>query len=346
MILAGLLSQCLPLLNKANDTNVTLTLGGTPSTALLQAVSITAGWTGTLAVSRGGTAASTASGTSLDNITGFSSTGFLTRTGSGTYVFQSTTNGISLANIAQLATVSIIGNPTGSTANMEAITLGSTLNFSGTTLNATTATSSQLGASSPDNVTITASTGVYAVKYPTSGDLMLSAGNGAVPTAYAGTSSAGNVITALSAAGAGSFLAYGLTGNNTLVQTTSGVLLTASLLPAATTSVIGGVIVGTGLSVISATITPTFGTATNQVAEGGVITGAGPTGSATVVPIITYNAAGQLTTVTTATIAPAIGSITGLGTGVATALGDNTNATGGFPTVPVGAAYGGTGEVE
>ena len=81
------------------------------------------------------------------------------------------------------------------------------------------------------------------------------------------------------------------------------------------------------------------------MAEGGVITGAGPTGSATVVPIITYNAAGQLTTVTTATIAPAIGSITGLGTGVATALGDNTNATGGFPTVPVGRVpYGGTGE--
>jgi hypothetical protein len=41
-------------LTKTNDTNVTLTLGGTPTTALLQSVSITAGWTGTLAVSRGG----------------------------------------------------------------------------------------------------------------------------------------------------------------------------------------------------------------------------------------------------------------------------------------------------
>lgn len=39
-------------LSKDNDTNVTLTLGGTPSAALLQAVSITAGWTGTLADSR------------------------------------------------------------------------------------------------------------------------------------------------------------------------------------------------------------------------------------------------------------------------------------------------------
>jgi hypothetical protein len=42
-------------LTESNDTNVTLTLGGTPSSALLQAVSITAGWTGTLAPSRGGT---------------------------------------------------------------------------------------------------------------------------------------------------------------------------------------------------------------------------------------------------------------------------------------------------
>lgn len=41
-------------LTKADDTNVTLTLGGTPTTALLRAASITAGWTGTLAISRGG----------------------------------------------------------------------------------------------------------------------------------------------------------------------------------------------------------------------------------------------------------------------------------------------------
>jgi hypothetical protein len=42
-------------LTRTDDTNVTLTLGGTPSSALLQAVSITAGWTGQLSVSRGGT---------------------------------------------------------------------------------------------------------------------------------------------------------------------------------------------------------------------------------------------------------------------------------------------------
>jgi hypothetical protein len=39
-------------LSKVDDTNVTLTLGGTPLTSLLQAVSLTLGWTGTLADSR------------------------------------------------------------------------------------------------------------------------------------------------------------------------------------------------------------------------------------------------------------------------------------------------------
>lgn len=46
-------------LTRVDDTNVTLTLGGTPSTALLQATSITAGWTGTLANTRGGTGTGT-----------------------------------------------------------------------------------------------------------------------------------------------------------------------------------------------------------------------------------------------------------------------------------------------
>jgi hypothetical protein len=39
-------------LTKVDDTNVTLTLGGTPTTALLQSTSLTLGWTGTLADAR------------------------------------------------------------------------------------------------------------------------------------------------------------------------------------------------------------------------------------------------------------------------------------------------------
>jgi hypothetical protein len=62
-------------LTETDDTNVTLTLSGSSSSALLQAVNITAGWNGTLAVSRGGT------GTSNGSISG---TGALTFTAGGT----------------------------------------------------------------------------------------------------------------------------------------------------------------------------------------------------------------------------------------------------------------------
>lgn len=56
-------------LTKTDDTNVTLTLGGTPTTALLNAASLTLGWTGTLAASRGGTGASSLLGAGLSTTT-------------------------------------------------------------------------------------------------------------------------------------------------------------------------------------------------------------------------------------------------------------------------------------
>lgn len=52
-------------LTKTDDTNVTLTLGGSPTTALLAAASLTLGWTGQLAASRGGTGVATASANTL-----------------------------------------------------------------------------------------------------------------------------------------------------------------------------------------------------------------------------------------------------------------------------------------
>lgn len=72
------------------------------------------------------------------------------------------------------------------------------------------------------------------------------------------------------------------------------------------------------------------------VTLGSTITAGGPTGSATVAPIITYDAKGRLTTVSSATITPAVGSITGLGTGVGTALAINVG-TAGSPVVQNGA---------
>jgi hypothetical protein len=76
-----------------------------------------------LPVASGGTNCSAASGTCLDNITGFASTGFLTRTGAGAYAFQSLTNGITLGNIAQVGANTLLGNATGSTANVAAVSV-------------------------------------------------------------------------------------------------------------------------------------------------------------------------------------------------------------------------------
>jgi hypothetical protein len=45
-------------LTKVDDTNVTLTLGGSPTTAVVNPVSLTLGWSGQLSLSRGGTNAS------------------------------------------------------------------------------------------------------------------------------------------------------------------------------------------------------------------------------------------------------------------------------------------------
>lgn len=73
------------------------------------------------------------------------------------------------------------------------------------------------------------------------------------------------------------------------------------------------------------------------VASGGAATlkntgpgATGPSGSATIAPVITIDAQGRVTALTTASITPPVGNITGFGTGVATALGVNVGSAGSF----------------
>lgn len=74
-------------------------------------------------IASGGTNAASASGTALDNISGFASTGFLTRTGAGAYSFQSLTNGITLGNLAQAAANTVLANATSATASVAAFSM-------------------------------------------------------------------------------------------------------------------------------------------------------------------------------------------------------------------------------
>ena len=81
--------------------------------------------------------------------------------------------------------------------------------------------------------------------------------------------------------------------------------------------VAGAYFAGTGLTLASNTF---------SITNTGV--SAATYGSATTTPAIAVNAQGQITSATNTTITPAIGSITGLGTGVATALAINTGSVG------------------
>jgi hypothetical protein len=117
----------------------------------------------------------------------------------------------------------------------------------------------------------------------------------------------------------GSVGTAGLSGTPPIAISAAGAISVGT----ATTGALGVMEVGTGLSVSSGVVTPTFGTAANQVAQGGVITAGGPTGGANSIPVLTYNAAGQLTVVTTATPSIPATEITGQiaagngGTGIA-----------------------------
>jgi hypothetical protein len=94
-------------LTKADDTNVTLTLGGSPTSALLNATSVTVGWTGTLAAAR--LNANVVQGITNDtNINGSITAQNLTLAWTGT---------LANARLATMATNTIKGNATSGTAS-------------------------------------------------------------------------------------------------------------------------------------------------------------------------------------------------------------------------------------
>ena len=123
-------------LTETNDTNVTLTLGGSPATALVNATSITAGWAGQLAPSRGGTGVSNTGnmtwGGAVTFSGAFASTFILTNTTNVTFPTSGT-----LATTTQIPTgaaltetndtnitLTLGGSPTTALVNAASITAG------------------------------------------------------------------------------------------------------------------------------------------------------------------------------------------------------------------------------
>ncbi len=134
-------------LTRTNDTNVTVTLGGSPTTALVNASSLTLGWTGTLAASRGGTGVGTLGDITKTNDTNVTLTLGGTPTGAvitstsftlgwtGTLAVGRGGTGVgSLGNITKTddtnVTLTLGGTPTGAVINATSFTLGWTGNLS------------------------------------------------------------------------------------------------------------------------------------------------------------------------------------------------------------------------
>lgn len=113
-------------LTKTDDANVTLTLGGTPATSLINATSLTLGWTGLLSIARGGTNGSalpTAGGVSYGTGSAFAFTG----AGTSGQVLKSNGAGAPTWITPTAGTVTSVATGTGLTGG--SITSTGTLSF-------------------------------------------------------------------------------------------------------------------------------------------------------------------------------------------------------------------------
>lgn len=270
-------------LTKTDDTNVTLTLGGTPNTALLQATSLTLGWTGTLSGTRGGTGVN--NGASTFTIGGnfamsgaFAFTGTLTNTTTVTFPTSGT-----LATTTQIptgaaltetndtnVTLTLGGSPTTALVNAASLTLGWTGQL-GLTRGGTNAS---LTASNGGILYSTASAVAILAGTATAGQLLLS-GASTAPTwstatypatttinqllyssaanTIAGLTTANNGILVTSSAGAPSILAGpGTTGNHLKSNAAAAPSWTTATFPS-TGGASGNVLISDGTNYISST---------------------------------------------------------------------------------------------
>lgn len=280
-------------LTKADDTNVTLTLGGTPTSALLQATSITAGWAGQLSVSRGGT-------------------GLSVGTSGGLPYFSSTTG---ISSSALLAANQIM---LGGGAGTAPTTLGS-LGTTTTVLHGNAGGAPTFGAVSL-SADVTGNLPVSNLNSGTSASgttFWRGDGTWATPVSGSGTVTTvgwtGGIVSVANPTTTPAFTIAGTSGGIPYFSSTSAWASSAAL--AANALVIGG---GAG----SAPATTTTGT--------GILTALGTNTGSAGAPVLFNGALGTPSsgTLTSATGLPVSTGISGLGTGIATALAVNTGSAG------------------
>lgn len=292
-------------LTKVDDTNVTLTLGGTPATALLQATSITAGWTGTLAETRGGTAQSTytlgdtlysSAANTLSKLAGNITTAkqYLSQTGTGVVSAAPVWATVAGGDITGAAltktddtnvTLTLGGTPTTALLRAASLTLGWTGQLSLTR----GGTNASLTASNGGIFYSTATAGAILAGTATANQVLLS-GATAAPAWSTATYPATTTINQLLYSSAANVIGGLATANSAALVTTSAGVPTFS-----STMTNGQVIIGsTGATPTAATLTAGTGvTITN---------GAGS---------ITINASGTGTWVNQNTSTVTMGSNTG-----------------------------------
>ncbi len=224
-------------LTRVNDTNVTVTLGGTPTTALLQAVSLTLGWTGTLAETRGGTNQSTyltgdtlyaSAANTLTKLTGNITTAkqYLSQTGSGAASAAPAWATIAGADITGAAltktddtnvTLTLGGTPTTALLRAASLTLGWTGQLSLTR----GGSNASLTASNGGIVYSTASAMAILAGTATANQMLLSGASGA-PAWSTATHPATTTINQILYSSAANVIAGLATANSSVLVTSSG----------------------------------------------------------------------------------------------------------------------------
>ncbi len=217
-------------LTKTDDTNVTLTLGGSPTVALLAATSLTLGWTGVLSGTRGGTGVNNGASTitlggSLTTSGAFAST----FTMSGITSVNFPTSG-TLATTSQIptgaaltktddtnVTLSLGGSPTTALVNAASLTLG----WTGQLALTRGGTNASLTASNGGIIYSTASAMAVLAGTATAGQ-MLQSGASTTPAWSTTTYPATNAVNTLLYASSANVMAALATANSSVLVTSAG----------------------------------------------------------------------------------------------------------------------------